>query len=184
MFISWYECVYISLIICHFKLNWFILLFFIAIRCSMCLVSFILLISISIDGIVFKHLQAYRYCLVMMNIRLNKSWYWKLVIPNTGNCSFSLNWIYIPVSVCNFTNDLFQMSWLCLHFTNKCKILSGSSYQNVQRSACIIFHLNKWVLVIISPVSEGSGDVMVLRRSRPSPAARHPPPATRRPQWC
>ena len=31
--------------------------------------------------------------------------------------------------------------------------------------------------VIISPVSEGSGDVMVLRRSRP-------PPAARRPQWC
>ena len=31
--------------------------------------------------------------------------------------------------------------------------------------------------VIISPVSEGSGDVMVLRRSRP-------PPAPRRPQWC
>ena len=44
---------------------------------------------------------------------------------------------------------------------------------------------------IISPVSEGSGDVMVLRRSRPPPAvrrpppaARHPPPAARRPQWC
>ena len=32
-------------------------------------------------------------------------------------------------------------------------------------------------IIIISPVSEGSGDVMVLRRS-------HPPPATRRPQWC
>ena len=31
--------------------------------------------------------------------------------------------------------------------------------------------------LIISPVSEGSGDVMVLRRSRP-------PPAARRPQWC
>ena len=130
----------------HFKLNWFILLFSIAIRCSMCLISWILLINISIDGIVFKHLQAYRYCLVMMNIRLNKSWYWKSVIPN--NCSFSVNWIYIPVSVCNFTNNLFQMSWLCLHFTNKCRILSGCSSQNVERSACIIFHLNKWVLVI------------------------------------
>ena len=32
---------------------------------------------------------------------------------------------------------------------------------------------------IISPVSEGSGDVMVLRRSRPPPTARHPPPAAR-----
>ena len=32
-------------------------------------------------------------------------------------------------------------------------------------------------ILIISPVSEGSGDVMVLRRSRP-------PPAARRPQWC
>ena len=31
--------------------------------------------------------------------------------------------------------------------------------------------------LIISPVSEGSGDVMVLRRSRPPPATRHPPPA-------
>ena len=46
-------------------------------------------------------------------------------------------------------------------------------------------------VVIISPVSEGSGDVMVLRRSRPPPATRRPPPATRRPppatrrpQWC
>ena len=38
--------------------------------------------------------------------------------------------------------------------------------------------------IIISPVSEGSGDVMVLRRSRPPPAARRPPPAARRPQWC
>ena len=36
--------------------------------------------------------------------------------------------------------------------------------------------------IIISPVSEGSGDVMVLRRSRPPPAARRPPPAARRPQ--
>ena len=98
-----YECVYKSLIICHFKLNWFILMFFIAIRCSMCLISFILLTNISIDGIVFKHLQAYRYGLVMMNIRLNKSWYWKSVIPS--NCSFSVNWLYIPVSVCNFTNN-------------------------------------------------------------------------------
>ena len=35
--------------------------------------------------------------------------------------------------------------------------------------------------VIISPVSKGSGDVMVLCRSRPPPAARHPPPAARRP---
>ena len=35
------------------------------------------------------------------------------------------------------------------------------------------------IVIIISPVSEGSGDVMVLRRSRPSPAARHPPPAAR-----
>ena len=34
-------------------------------------------------------------------------------------------------------------------------------------------------IFIISPVSGGSGDVMVLRRSRPSPAARHPPPAAR-----
>ena len=33
------------------------------------------------------------------------------------------------------------------------------------------------VCMIISPVSEGSGDVMVLRRSRPPPAARRPPPA-------
>ena len=33
------------------------------------------------------------------------------------------------------------------------------------------------LLFIISPVSEGSGDVMVLRQSRP-------PPAARRPQWC
>ena len=31
------------------------------------------------------------------------------------------------------------------------------------------------LLMIISPVSEGSGDVMVLRQSRPSPAARRPP---------
>ena len=29
------------------------------------------------------------------------------------------------------------------------------------------------------PRIEGSGDVMVLRQSRPSPAARHPPPAAR-----
>ena len=29
------------------------------------------------------------------------------------------------------------------------------------------------LIIIISPVSEGSGDVMVLRRSRPSPAARN-----------
>ena len=36
-------------------------------------------------------------------------------------------------------------------------------------------------LLIISPVSEGSGDVMVLRRSRQPSAARHPPPAARRP---
>ena len=33
--------------------------------------------------------------------------------------------------------------------------------------------------LIISPVSEGSGDVMVLRQSRPPPVARHPPPAAR-----
>ena len=33
--------------------------------------------------------------------------------------------------------------------------------------------------IIISPVSEWSGDVMVLRRSRPPPAARHPPPTAR-----
>ena len=31
------------------------------------------------------------------------------------------------------------------------------------------------------PRTEGSGDVMVLRQSRPPPAARRPPPATRRP---
>ena len=29
------------------------------------------------------------------------------------------------------------------------------------------------------PRTEGSGDVMVLRQSRPSPATRHPPPAAR-----
>ena len=33
--------------------------------------------------------------------------------------------------------------------------------------------------IIISPVSEGSGDVMVLRRSRPPPATHRPPPAAR-----
>ena len=33
--------------------------------------------------------------------------------------------------------------------------------------------LNVLNTIIISPVSEGSGDVMVLRRSRPSPAARN-----------
>ena len=33
--------------------------------------------------------------------------------------------------------------------------------------------------LIISPVSEGSGDVMVLRQSRPPPVARRPPPAAR-----
>ena len=36
VFISWYECVYISLIICHFKLNWFIL-FFLLIYVVQCL---------------------------------------------------------------------------------------------------------------------------------------------------
>ena len=36
-----------------------------------------------------------------------------------------------------------------------------------------------FLLLVISPVSEGSGDVMVLRRSRPPPAARCPPPAAR-----
>ena len=39
--------------------------------------------------------------------------------------------------------------------------------------------VNNGVLLIISPVSEGSGDVMVLRRSRPPPAVRRPPPAAR-----
>ena len=53
-----------------------------------------------------------------------------------------------------------------------------------------LFSLRSWnnsmccmslYILIISPVSEGSGDVMVLCRSRPPPAARHPPPAARRP---
>ena len=35
-------------------------------------------------------------------------------------------------------------------------------------------------VIIISPVSEGSEDVMVLRRSRPPPAIRRLPPAARR----
>ena len=40
------------------------------------------------------------------------------------------------------------------------------------------YELNK---IFISPVSEGSGDVMVLRRSRPPSAVRRPPPAARHP---
>ena len=37
---------------------------------------------------------------------------------------------------------------------------------------CIQVWSLKWI--IISPISEGSGDVMVLRQSRPPPAARRP----------
>ena len=35
------------------------------------------------------------------------------------------------------------------------------------------------IWIIISPVSKGSGDVMVLRQSRPPPVARRPPSAAR-----
>ena len=34
-------------------------------------------------------------------------------------------------------------------------------------------------VIIISPVPEGSGDIMVLCRSRPPQATRHPPPGHR-----
>ena len=40
-----------------------------------------------------------------------------------------------------------------------------------------IFFQGVQLTIFISPLSEGSGDVMVLRRSRPPPAARRPPPA-------
>ena len=45
----------------------------------------------------------------------------------------------------------------------------------------VTFKMAAWrpYWIFIPPVSEGSGDVMVLRRSRPPSAARHPPPAAR-----
>ena len=53
----------------------------------------------------------------------------------------------------------------------------------VQVMACPLFGDNPLPEPVLAyyipriPVSEGSGDVMVLRRSRPPPATRHPPPA-------
>ena len=47
------------------------------------------------------------------------------------------------------------------------------------REVFIALQMATWDLthLISLIVSEGSGDVMVLRRSRPPPATRHPPPA-------
>ena len=42
-------------------------------------------------------------------------------------------------------------------------------------------YMNSWLRHHYIPRTERSGDVMVLRQSRPPPAARRPPPATRRP---
>ena len=85
--------------------------------------------------------------------------------------------INYPVIVCNTFKDE------CLKWSQTLK--KG----NVQDNEMFIFFVymnisllthrgwvtQKWI--IISPVSEGSGDVMVLRRSRPPPATRRPPPA-------
>ena len=61
--------------------------------------------------------------------------------------------------------------WKCFQNSDPLKFLCPL----VQESKAGVFFIVPWL--IISPVSEGSGDVMVLRQSRP-------PPATRRPQWC
>ena len=78
---------------------------------------------------VWMHFQ---YLILILNMRgpscpgltRSTSWLlmpWLLVLP-------------LPFSVCNFTSNLFQMNCLCLHFTNKCGLLSGCSSHNVQRS--------------------------------------------------
>ena len=65
------------------------------------------------------------------------------------------------------------------HYLNQCWTRSMSPY-GVTRPQWVKVAKSTWnAAIIISPVSEGSGDVMVLRRSRPSPVARRPPPAAR-----
>ena len=91
------------------------------------------------------------------------------------------------------------LRWFCLWFvflTGDMLFLESTRMTTQLKKHVYIYHRQfkntcHQASVIISPVSEGSGDVMVLRRSRPPPAARHPPPAARhpppaarRPQWC
>ena len=59
---------------------------------------------------------------------------------------------------------------------------SAEAFMNAGIQCCLVLNYNwyasliEWIIIcdvfslIISPVSEGSGDVMVLRRSRPPPA--------------
>ena len=81
-------------------------------------------------------------------------------------------------AVCKSENKhyiIFYYISYCIIYEKVFLILNDLSFCWNYRQIIII------IVIIISPVSEGSGDVMVLRRSRPPPAARRPPPAARRP---
>ena len=80
------------------------------------------------------------------------------------NISFSLHYINFDLREKNIMGVCIHNYLACIHNYLPCTYIN-------------ILH----VYIIISPVSEGSGDVMVLRRSRLPSAARRPPPAARRP---
>ena len=107
--------------------------------------------------------------------------FWKKHISETAQHPLTWNKRDIGTTIWPWTMTLIS------HFQGQ--ILK---YWNL-RNGKAIWNGTKWMwgnrmlyqlILFISPVSEGSGDVMVLRRSRPPPAARRPPPAARRPQWC
>ena len=132
------------------------------------------------------------YDIVTSNfVMSNVSWYsakmmekkWDIAILLWHSSVFSdLYSMYLCVCRCSYwcaciCNPLLKYSGT---LSNKPAILLvlPTEWASIFIEFCHLWYMIKchWIF-IISPVSEGSGDVMVLRRSRP-------PPATRRPQWC
>ena len=119
---------------------------------SISLTSLIFCTSCVISGCLLRHLQAYRYCLVVIFVLLISLL--KGSKPFTPeSISFSVKLMRVPVPSHIILIIEFQMFLLVWHRINKWTILSVSAWQNEYRSFGLIFHLKTWLLVIRAPWS-------------------------------
>ena len=113
------------------------------------------------------------YCLMLFTKTV-------IVLHDTGPIQWLFSQLWILMAWCFSTRASIATTVLSIHpLVSRClwvndELLHWCLWQYHDNNNNILIHqvfgMHYHFLIIISPVSEGSGDVMVLRRSRPPPA--------------